>query len=71
MITSSTFAVGPPQIDGRVWITETHTDDVAGPLVFAYLAADASNAQAVMTARAVQIAADLAAQEIAEVLGGA
>ena len=50
-ITSSTFAAGPAQIDSRVWITETHVDSVAGPLLFAYLAANSTNAAAVMAAR--------------------
>ena len=50
-IQSSTFAAGPAQKDGRVWITETHTDSVAGPLQFAYLAANTTNATVVMNAR--------------------
>ena len=62
-IQSSTFAAGPEQKDGRVWVTETHTDSVAGPLLFAYLAANTSNATAVMNARVVQINEQLAQTE--------
>lgn len=62
-IAYSTFAVGPAQVDGRVWITETHVDSLAGPLIFQYLAVNSSNAQSVMTARATQIANDLAQAE--------
>ena len=62
-IQSSSFAVGPAQKDGRVWIMETHTDSVAGPLLFAYLAANTTNATAVMNARVAQINEQLAQAE--------
>ena len=68
-ITSSTFAAGPAQIDSRVWITETHVDSVAGPLLFAYLAANSTNAAAVMAARVPQINAGLAEAEFEALLG--
>ena len=58
------------QIDGRVWITETHVDSVAGPLMFAYLAADTTNATAVMNDRAVQLEDQLAEAEFEVLING-
>ena len=62
-ITSSSFAVDPAQRDGRVRINERHIDSANGPLLFAYLAANDSNATAVMTARVAQINETLAQNE--------
>ena len=62
-IASSSFAVGVTQVDGRVWITETHVDSVQGPLAFAYLAANSTNATATMNARVAQINTGLAEAE--------
>ena len=62
-IQSSTLAASVAQADGRLWITETHTDSVAGPLLFAYLAANTTNATAVMNARVAQINEQLAQAE--------
>ena len=70
-ITSSTFAAGPAQIDSRVWITETHVDSVAGPLLFAYLAANTTNAATVLAARVPQINAGLADAEFEAIINGA
>ena len=62
-ITSSTFSTGPAQIDSRIWVTETHTDAVVGPLLYAYLAANSTNATATMNARVTQIKEMLAQNE--------
>ena len=71
-IASSSFVVDAlPQKDGRVWITETHVDSVAGPLMFAYLAADTTNATAVMNDRAVQLEDQLAEAEFEVLINGA
>ena len=67
-ITSSTFAASPAQIDSRVWITETHIDATVGPLTFAYLAANGSNATAVMNARVAQINTGLADAEFEKIV---
>ena len=68
-IASSSFVVDAlPQKDGRVWITETHTDATVGPLTFAYLAANGSNAAAVMAARVPQINAGLAEAEFEKIV---
>ena len=69
-IASSSFVVDAlPQKDGRVWITETHVDATVGPLTFAYLAANGSNATTVMAARVPQINAQLADAEFEALLG--
>ena len=69
-ITSSSFVVDAmPQKDGRVWITETHLDATVGPLLFAYLAANSTNAAAVMAARVPQINAQLADAEFEALFG--
>ena len=68
-IASSSFVVDAlPQRDGRVWITETHTDATVGPLTFAYLAANSANAAAVMNARVAQINAQLAGAEFEKIV---
>lgn len=71
VIVNSSFEVGVAQADGRVWITETHVDDLVGALTFAYLAVNAGNAASVMAARVAQIADQLAAQEAEAFLNGA
>ena len=67
-IASSSFAVGVTQVDGRVWITETHVDSVQGPLTFEYLAVNSTNATAVMNARVAQINTGLADAEFEALL---
>jgi hypothetical protein len=68
-IASSSFVVDAlPQKDGRVWITETHVDATVGPLTFAYLAANGSNATTVMNARVAQINAGLADAEFEKIV---
>jgi hypothetical protein len=68
-IVSSTYALdAAPQVDGRTYCTETHTDNVGIKHIVTYLAAIGTNYSAVMTARATQIAADLVAQDVARIL---
>lgn len=67
-ITSSKFTVGVPQKDGRVWVTETHTDHLSGEHSFAYRALPTANHQAVMLARVAQIEAALAESEFLEAI---
>ena len=59
----STHIVGHAQVDGRHYVTETHTDSVAGPIVVEYLAAVGTDYVAVRTARALAIADQLAEAE--------
>ena len=55
----STYTVGHPQIDGRRYVKETHTDDVGVVHEVEYLAAIGTDYQAVMDARAVVLAVQL------------
>ena len=69
-IVNSSFAVGVPQHDGRVWVTETHVDSTGQEHQFMYLAAPDHDHAAVMAARAVALAEQLAQAEIDGVLNG-
>jgi len=60
MIQSSTYTEGPPQVDGRRYVKETHTDDTGKTYAFEWLGSQ--DAGAVMTARADSLNAQLAAQ---------
>jgi hypothetical protein len=64
-IASSVFAKGQPQGDGRVWVYETHTDQLGGKYYFSYLASAATDPQPILTARANQLETDLAFAEVA------
>ena len=57
------------QVDGRRYVTETHTLNVGQPVVIMYLAAVGADYQAIMDARVDQINAQLAEQEADEVIG--
>ena len=67
-IESSAFAVGVPQADGRVWVTETHTDHLGNEYPFSYLASPTANHQAVMDARISRIEQALAESEFLEAI---
>lgn len=54
-----------PQADGRRWVQEVHTDAYGVQYSVTWLAQASDDAQAVMTARAVQMDADLIAGEVA------
>src|SRR5437867_2435808 len=65
-IVSSIFAlIGPPQRDGRQYVRETHTDNAGVAHVAEYLAVAGADYAAIMTARAVVVAAQLVEAEIA------
>lgn len=71
-VVSSSYTLDPhTQVDGRRYVTETHTLNAGGPVVVTYLAAVGEDYAAVMTARVAQINDMLAAQEAEEILGGA
>lgn len=58
-VVNPTYALGDPQIDGRMWVTETRpVDDGSGPIVSQYLADPGADYQAHLDAMA---AADNAA----------
>jgi hypothetical protein len=64
-IVSSVITADSPQKDGRRWIGEAHTDQVAVIHTFTYLAPNAAwDANAAMTARVPIINGDLTAGEI-------
>src|SRR4051812_30602330 len=64
-ITSSTIIEDAAQRDGRRWIGERHVDDLGLVYVFRYMVPAVFDAAAALAARAVQLAADLKASEIA------
>ena len=70
---SSTYTLdNHTQSDGRVYVTERHTDDAGVVHEVMYLAPagwTATEYNATMTARATQIDAQLAEAEFAELLG--
>lgn len=61
-IVASTFAVGVPQADGRVYVRETHTDQDGVPIDVEYLADPGANFQAIMQARAANMSAEIDAR---------
>lgn len=60
---TSTYTLGPEQIDGRREVVETHVDGSGNVHEARYLADDGTDYAAVMTARAAAIEAKLAAGE--------
>jgi hypothetical protein len=62
-IVSSTYEVGVPQIDGRTYVIEWHTDHTGAVHRIEYGSIGIIDYQAVMEARAVQIAQALADAE--------
>lgn len=70
-IVSSTYTLDShPQIDGRTYVTERHTDSVGEIHVVEYLAPVGADYQAIMTARAGVIADALAQAEVEALLNG-
>src|SRR5574337_722082 len=71
-IVSSTYALDAhAQVDGRIYVTETHTDNVAIQHLVEYLAPatfTATDYTNVMTARATRISADLVATDVLRIL---
>jgi hypothetical protein len=68
-IVSSTYSVGAAQACGRVDVTETHTDSEGGIHVSVYRIAPGADYTAIMQARAVAIAEQLAEAEAEALLG--
>lgn len=62
-IVSSTVSQEGAQKDGRKWTREVHTDGQGRVYEFPYLAAAGLDINAVLAARAITLAADLAAAE--------
>ena len=66
-IVSSNYTAGHPQQDGRRFIKESHLLDDGRSVDFEYLADEQINPTAVMTERAVRLAAELLSQEAATI----
>jgi hypothetical protein len=64
-ITSSTAAVDVAQIDGRFWVTETHTDTAGGQHVFQYLATAGFDYNTALANRAAALVIAIPQAEIA------
>jgi cell division inhibitor SulA len=62
---TSTFTEGPPQADGRWFVSETHSLPDGQAYTYEWLSDGSLNPQLVMEERAVVIAATLAAREAA------
>jgi len=60
----STIASISPQIDGRRWVQEVHTDAQGTEHPVAYMAGEKDDLDAALAARAIEIAAALKAGEI-------
>lgn len=71
MIVSSTYTEGPPQVDGRRYVRELHTDDRGQTYAYEWLGDQ--DAAMVLADRAAVLSAQIAAQRAAEavVLGTA
>src|SRR6185369_6282584 len=64
-ITSSEVTTAAAQRDGRFWVTETHTDNVGLKYLLQYLAANGVDVNAILAARAIALAAQIMADEVA------
>ncbi len=67
-IVSSTHVEGPTQVDGRHYVTETHTDHTGAVYLMEYLAPVGADYVAIRTARAASLEAQLAEDEAAALL---
>ena len=70
-IVSSTYAVGVAQIDGRKYVTETHTANTGEVQKISYLAAVGADYAAIMASRVPSIDAQLAEAEAYALMGRA
>ena len=61
-ILSSSYTVGVPQADGRVYVRETHVDQDGVPIDVEYLADPDANFQSIMDARAANMSAEIDAK---------
>ena len=64
MIVSSTYIDGPPQVDGRRYVSELHTDDRGQTYAYEWLGDQ--DAAMVLADRAAILSAQIAAQRAAE-----
>lgn len=64
MIVSSTYTEGPPQVDGRRYVSELHTDDRGQTYTYEWLGDQ--DAALVLADRAAVLSAQIAAQRAAE-----
>ena len=62
-IVSSAHVVGHAQVDGRVYVRETHTDDIGALIKVEYLIAAGADYVAIRTARAARLNVELADAE--------
>ena len=70
-IVNSAFSLdNHDQVDGRVYVTETHTDSEGVQHIVEYLAEQSMDHSAICTARATQINEMLANAEADEILAG-
>lgn len=68
-IVSSTHVVGHAQVDGRRYVTETHTDELGASIVVEYLAPLGADYVAIRTARAAAKDEALAEAEANALIG--
>lgn len=68
MIVSSTFIIGTRQKDGRVWVSESHTDHLGVVHICQWLALANADHAGICNARASKIEAALAEAEFLEAL---
>jgi hypothetical protein len=66
MIVSSTYTEGPPQLDGRRWVSESHMTDEGDELSYQWLGGQ--DAQMVVDARVFTLNAQYAAKAAAQAL---
>ena len=59
ILSSKIIAVGPPQIDGRQYVTESHTSDDGRIYQIEYLADGMRTFDAIMSERAAALSAEL------------
>ena len=70
-IVSSSFVEMPEEVDGRKYVTETHTDHLGNKYTFTYLADVGVDRTAVMQARASALETNLADMEAEAFFNGA
>lgn len=70
MVSSVVTVDGHTQVDGRRYVTETHTDSNGAVYVIEYLSAVGADTAAIAAARADQIIADQTQAELDAVLNG-
>jgi hypothetical protein len=64
-VVTSEFTSAVPQVDGRYYVTETHTTDEGEPIRYEYLNDGSLDPQMVMEERAIEMNRKLVAREVA------